>query len=470
METFVKMFFKFLIKALNVDSPLSSREVAMGFSIRTKLLLAFFLGSLLMIFTSGFAIYQLYDLTRKADSIVTSDFESMESIKNLMDTILGMDELAKKYMVLKGPEMADIYWAKSREGDIYLYRLRASKVVNDKELKELIEKKEGYDRLFLDVVQNSETLKSPDNRQVFVLKADGLMEGMTGVLKKWVRMVENKIDRDMKEVKARSYEAMIVTAILAGVSLMAGFSLSIIFIVHFTRPIQILKESAVEIAGGNFDLRVNINRKDEIGHLVRAFNFMTDRLKELEALRLDASPLTGLPGNLAIEREIGRRLKEGRLFSLCHIDLDNFKPFADAYGYAWGSEIIKETAFLIDEAKRRAGRPEDFIGHIGGDDFIIVADPERAELMGKYIVEHFAERTFRFYSETERERGYLVAPDRRGEVQKFPLVTVTVSVVTDDGSQFKNPVEMARAVAEVKAKGKAIPGSNYVTRGDVIRC
>jgi len=182
---------------------------------------------------------------------------------------------------------------------------------------------------------------------------------------------------------------------------------------------------------------------------------------------LDASPLTRLPGNLAIEREIERRLKQGRPFSLCHIDLDNFKPFADVYGYAWGSEMIKETAAILEEALQVEGTTDDFIGHIGGDDFVLLAEPERALRISRYVVRIFNDRTGKYYTEEDRNRGSITALDRMGKWQDFPLVTVTISVVTDDGSRFKLPVEMARVAAQVKKYGKRIPGNNCVTEEEM---
>jgi diguanylate cyclase (GGDEF)-like protein len=161
--------------------------------------------------------------------------------------------------------------------------------------------------------------------------------------------------------------------------------------------------------------------------------------------------------------EIQKRLSEKNPFSLCHVDLDNFKPFADKYGYAWGSEVIKEVAHILTENVHTDDLDGDFIGHVGGDDFIvIITGSERAEQICQKIVEEFDRRSMRFYSEKDRQKGFITGKDRQGKQQNFPLVTITIAVVTDDGSKFQGPLDMAKKAAELKEYAKTLPGSNYV--------
>jgi len=171
------------------------------------------------------------------------------------------------------------------------------------------------------------------------------------------------------------------------------------------------------------------------------------RLKILEERNLDASPLTGLPGNLAIERELGKRLQARKPVSLCHVDLDNFKPFADQYGYAWGSEVIKEVALLPTDEMKAAGAQEDFVGHIGGDDFVIISEPPRAEEICRRIVAGFDGRIRKFYTEQDWVQGFFSGKDRKGVPQKFLMISVTIAIVTDDGARFQNPLAMAETAA-----------------------
>jgi len=230
-----------------------------------------------------------------------------------------------------------------------------------------------------------------------------------------------------------------------------------------------LQKATRLIAEGNLDHKIEARRNDEIGALADSFAHMTQRLKVLEALNLDASPLTGLPGNLAIENRIEQSLAKGKLFSLCQVDLDNFKPFADQYGYAWGSEVIKEVAGLLQGYIDEMKLTDMFLGHIGGDDFVLIGDPGQVEGICKKLVVDFAGRILRYYRPEDAQKGYFIGRNRQGTVQKFPLITITAAIVTDDGSRFKNPLEMARRVAELKEYAKRMPGSNYVTEEAVER-
>jgi diguanylate cyclase (GGDEF)-like protein len=196
---------------------------------------------------------------------------------------------------------------------------------------------------------------------------------------------------------------------------------------------------------------------------------MAQRLKILEERNLDASPLTGLPGNRAIEQEIEKRLKAKERFSLCHVDLDNFKPFADQYGYAWGSEVIKEVARMLEEKLKAMDNGNDFLGHVGGDDFVVISKPPQAERICRELVSGFDGRIRKFYTQQDREQGFFIGLDRKGVQQKFPLISVTIAIVTDDGTRFRSPLDMAEAAARLKEYAKTLPGSNFVTEKDVER-
>ena len=232
---------------------------------------------------------------------------------------------------------------------------------------------------------------------------------------------------------------------------------------NISKPLQQLQKATRLIAEGNLDHKIEARRNDEIGALAKSFAHMTKRLKVLEALNLDASPLTGLPGNLAIENRIEHLLTQGKLFSLCQVDLDNFKPFADKYGYAWGSEVIKEVANILQGYISEAQLTGIFLGHIGGDDFVVIGNPDHVQSICKRLVIDFEGRILSFYATEDAQNGYFIGKNRQGIVQKFPLITVTAAIVTDDGSRFKNPLDMARLVAELKEYAKMMPGSNYVT-------
>jgi diguanylate cyclase (GGDEF)-like protein len=266
----------------------------------------------------------------------------------------------------------------------------------------------------------------------------------------------------MNLIRERSTNASRMTFILSVMSLVAGLSLALLITYNISIPLRKLEKATSLVAEGKFDHDLQIHHRDEIGSLARSFGRMTERLKVLETMNLDASPLTGLPGNLAIERIIDERLSTGQPFSLCQVDLDNFKPFADKYGYAWASEIIKEVARILTDELKQTGGKGVFIGHIGGDDFVIIADPQRAEALSRHLVDQFDARIPLYYSSEDQEQGFIIGKDRKGREQTFPLLTVSVAMVTGDGHRFKNALEMAEMAAELKEYAKTLPGSNFV--------
>jgi GGDEF domain-containing protein len=162
-----------------------------------------------------------------------------------------------------------------------------------------------------------------------------------------------------------------------------GFCLSIILTVVIARnivgAIKKLNKATEMLSLGKYDDLPRIPNRDELGELSKAFDRMSQRLKELEKQNLHTSALTGLLGGVAIEQELVSRINAGNQIAFCMIDIDNFKSYNDRYGYAKGNRLIKKTAEILKSAVSESGRKDDFVGHIGGDDFVIVTRPENYE-------------------------------------------------------------------------------------------
>ncbi|MDD5614037.1 MAG: response regulator [Candidatus Omnitrophica bacterium] len=176
---------------------------------------------------------------------------------------------------------------------------------------------------------------------------------------------------------------------------------------------------------------------------------------------LDANPLTRLPGNVSILNEIESRIKKKGKFAVCYIDLDKFKSYNDKYGFEKGDRIIQETARVLIESIDETGKEGDFIGHVGGDDFVIVTDLERAENISKKIIEKFDSKINRYYTKEDLSRGYIMSKDRKGNDEKTPIMSVSVAVVTNINTQFEHVAEVVQRGAEVKEYTKTLSGSNY---------
>jgi len=419
--------------------------------------------ALLAILASAYAIFSLNNLNKLAYAIIDEDFFVVDTGKNMMDALLAQESAEKRYLILKDPSIAELFWSRSHEFSDSLENLRKNNIPGiAKTLSQVSLLHKQYDDFFNQTVTLINGNHTEDATKISETESQRAIEDMATALRDIRTKAENNIDTRMNLIKTRGILASRMTMILSAVGLFVGLALALVITYNISRPLKELKKATEHIAEGKFEYNLNINRPDEIGSLADAFSFMMERLKVLEGLLLDASPLTGLPGNIAIEMEIQKRLLEKKPFSLCHVDLDNFKPFADKYGYAWGSEVIKEVAHILTENVHTSNLDGDFVGHVGGDDFIVVTGSERAEQVCKKIVEEFDRRSMRFYSEKDRQKGFIIGKDRQGKQQNFPLVTMTIAVVTDDGSKFQGPLYMAKKAAELKEYAKTLPGSNYV--------
>lgn len=177
---------------------------------------------------------------------------------------------------------------------------------------------------------------------------------------------------------------------------------------------------------------------------------------------LDAAPLTKLPGNVSIFNEIDRRIKTGEKFAVGYVDLDKFKIFNDKYGFAWGDRVIQQTARIILKAVEEKGTAEDFVGHIGGDDFVVVAGTKNIDSICRQIISDFDQAALGLYSPEEQKKGYVIGKDRQGKTVKVGLISVSIGVVTNEYHQFTHVAQVSGSGAEVKEYAKKLKGSNYV--------
>ncbi|MGC9975128.1 MAG: diguanylate cyclase [Syntrophales bacterium] len=435
----------------------------MKLTISRKLLASYLAMAFLTILASVYAIFSLNNLNELVYAIIDEDFLVADTGTKMMEALLSQESAEKKYLILKDPAIAELFWSRSNEFNNTLENLRKNNIPSIvKTLSQISFQHKQYDDLFNQTVTLVNGNHIEDATRISETDSRRVIEDMATMLRDIRAKAESNIDTRMNLIKMRGTQASRMTITLSAIGLIIGLALALLITYNISQPLKELKKATEHIAEGKFEYNLNINRPDEIGSLADAFSFMTERLKVLESLLLDASPLTRLPGNMAIEMEIQKRLSERKPFSLCHVDLDNFKPFADKYGYAWGSEVIKEVAHILTENVHTSDLNSDFVGHVGGDDFIIIAGSERVEQICKKIVEEFDRRSMRFYSEKDRQKGFIIGKDRQGKQQNFPLVTMTIAVVTDDGSKFQGPLDMAKKAAELKEYAKTLPGSNYV--------
>jgi diguanylate cyclase (GGDEF)-like protein len=177
---------------------------------------------------------------------------------------------------------------------------------------------------------------------------------------------------------------------------------------------------------------------------------------------LEANPLTRLPGNVSILNEISRRIENKTLFAVCYIDLNKFKAYNDKYGFEHGDEVIRETARILIRAAQELGNPDDFIGHIGGDDFVVITTPKVVEDVCKRIIADFDKIVLYFYNDTDRKAGFIVAHDRQGKEQNIPLLSMSIGVVSNEFRKIEHVAQIGEIGAELKELAKHSEKSNYV--------
>lgn len=256
--------------------------------------------------------------------------------------------------------------------------------------------------------------------------------------------------------------AMFLLTLLSGLFIAAGLSRSIV------KPIQTLNKATSEILKGELGQKVAVYTGDEIEELAETFNQMSLSLKEMKERAEDANPLTQLPGNQGIYHEIQKRIYEKQKFVFFHVDIDRFKIFNDHYGLARGDEVIRRTAKILREALNDKGNPTDFLGHQGGDDFVIVTQPARAQGIAEAVTQKFDGQLKSFYRKEDFEKGFIMEQDRRSlerqtdNLVKYPLMAISLAGVSNAKHDFTDYFDLLSRAVDVKKRVKAIAESCFL--------
>jgi diguanylate cyclase (GGDEF)-like protein len=181
------------------------------------------------------------------------------------------------------------------------------------------------------------------------------------------------------------------------------------------------------------------------------------RAKEMRNL----SPLTGLPGNIRIQEEIERQVREGQSFAVLYCDLDNFKAYNDQKGFVRGDRLIQSTARIIQDAVAGHDGSHGFVGHVGGDDFVVVVRPDVAEGVAKSVCDGFDAAKTEFYEPEDLDRGFVRIEDRKGVMQDIPLVGISIGIASSARHPFAHYGEAVAVATEMKQFAKRDAGSSY---------
>jgi len=192
---------------------------------------------------------------------------------------------------------------------------------------------------------------------------------------------------------------------------------------------------------------------------VRELRARINRILKRKSSDTALNPLTRLPGSPAIEEEVMRRVADNEPFAFCYVDADNFKAYNDVYGYAKGDDVIKRIAALLVEKAKAVAGDDYFVGHVGGDDFVLVTGQDTAEQAAKAITEDFDKLIGEYYNEVDRRRGFITTMDRKNKTRDFPIMSLTVAIVAPR-TQQKHYAKIVESAAELKRYAKDLPSRN----------
>jgi GGDEF domain-containing protein len=416
-----------------------------------KLIVSFALIGICLITAVVYAIMGLGTMHRMVGDIARNDLPAATAALTLRDAMQAQQRAVGRFNILKQPEFREIYIRQSEAFRRTMATLQHQ--TGGVDVSSLVKAYDAYstqvDRMFSGDEVKDDSLKR---------SAELVEKSIESMRSEQQKSLENKL------VAAHEHEARTATwalgLALSGVAL--ALLVAALLVYSFSSSIGKLQKATHRIAAGDFDHDPHIPAGDEIGTLSQDFMRMAVRLKELEQLSLDASPLTRLPGNIAIERSINRRLREKTSFVMCYLDLDNFKAYNDRYGYIKASDVLKKTGEVIHEAVKKLNDPDAFVGHIGGDDFVVIIDSKLAKAACQNIISDFDAMVPLYYSEEDLAAGAIKGVDRYGVPRIFPLLSMSIAALNCQPGHYATAAEIATTAASVKDRVKESSGSNYI--------
>jgi len=431
-------------------SPMAQKNAPKKLSLVNKLVLSYAAIAIFTMAATVFSVFGLHSLNGIVRDIARNDLLIVKNTEKLHDSIQAQERSAAKFSVLKSPEFKLLFEQRQEEFDAVIGTL--SKTDSGPLLNDII-------RNYHDFSSKAEILFEEKSDNITPLKnsAEKVNDSIDALSVSRQVILNAKLENaDLKRETTVQW-----TLLLSSIGFLLALSVMAFFLYTISSSIKKLKRATHSIADGNFDFDPNIPPGDEIGDLAEDFTRMAKRLKILEQLSLDASPLTRLPGNIAIERVLTKKLQQGETFAVCYADLDNFKGYSDRYGYIRGSDLIKMTGEVIHEAVQKNADENAFVGHIGGDDFIMIVASDEVDRVCQAVIDAFTDEVPQFYTPEDLERGHIEGPDRYGITRKFPIMTISIAVVMCKQGEYDSAVKIAKSAAEIKDFAKGEAGSNY---------
>jgi len=430
-------------------------------TIAKKLLLGFLSYGILTILITLIALSSLRRLNEINNRIIERDVPLVEISDKMIEALLAQELYGRRSFILKSSEMEVLFWKRSEEFKKLLQQMGHLPDVSNLPLDRLATLHEEYSHLFKTGLEKREDFSSRSfqehDRQIRLNQED-LFQLVKGISQ------DAREDQNEKSLETLSIgrSAFWMTAGLSIGGLVLGIIIALIITHNISHSVNRLKISTREISEGKFDHLPEVHNQDELGDLSQAFQKMAQRLKCLEEMSLDASPLTHLPGSMAIENVLKKRLMDEASLAFCQLDLSHFKAFNDRYGYARGNEVIQATAKMVTEVVKAKGDEGAFVGHIGGDDFVVITSREVYEKICLAVIDSFDKMVLDFYDLEDRQRGFIRGETRQGQKVSFPIMTIAIAVVTNQYRVLQNHVQVGEIAAEMKNYAKSFSRSIFV--------
>lgn len=423
---------------------------AVRFTLLQKLVIGYAALAVFILAALLFSAGGLYSLNNTARDIATNHLPAINALTGLRNSLIAQEGYAGKYAILRSSEFHDLFMKREKESREILAALERTGASAEVA---------GLKNLYGEYTREAERLFAGGGDPAGLKSvAARIFVALDGVYMSRQRNLQESLAAANRQERI----SLAWTMGLSITGLLLAMAIAIAFTYRTFSAVRKLQRATQRIAEGDFAHDPQIPPGDELGELAEDFARMAARLKELEQMSLDASPLTRLPGNIAIERVIEKRLLAGERFALCYADMDNFKSFTDTYGYVKGSELIRLTGEIIYETVKAHAGHDPFVGHIGGDDFVMVLSADDVVNVCEAVIREFDAEVVKHYSSEDLARGGIEGPDRYGVQRFFPIMTISIAVIINEAGEFSTSVELATTAAEIKDYAKEKPGSNYL--------
>lgn len=429
-------------------------------TVTKKVIIGYLVIVVFSLLSVGYALSRLHQQTRDTENLVNVEFRTFELVRDLQQNLLALENIEKQLLILRDPALSELRL--NRNNEFIRFALALNRPPLTEQTRSLIKFVENYrqadnqltEALFL---ENWEQAQQLSNEMTVPLRVQLLK-----YLADFRQQQQQEINTSLALLPRHTGEAFQMTVLLSllGICLSAPVSLAVILSIH--RSVKELKKATQRISAGRFDHSPDFSGSDEFAQLASDFEQMGQKLSELEQLRLDANPLTLLPGNLAIDREIEMRISNREPFSHLYIDLDNFKVYSDRYGYKAGSDVLAKVGELLKQVVGEYGSAQDLVGHIGGDDYVVICSLNSGELLAQKIIAGFTELVPSFYNAEDQAVGSFTGEDRYGVKRTFPLMTISVAVIASDRYDYPSRLAISQDCARLKEYLKIQEGSNYM--------